>query len=207
MDAAMELGYDIAGIELSQSAVDIAQKFNLPVKRMDFFSTEIQSSSFDIITMFEVIEHLPMPVSFLQRAEGVLKPGGLIYLTTPNYNSLDRRVFVKHWNVFHREHLTYFAPATLAKTITDKTGLEVLHVETRNISGELIDRIKELAHSFLLRRRLDYYKNLSGGAPRSDARAMIAGSPLLSMVKRAINLFLDVTGLGGTIVMVLKRPL
>lgn len=92
VDAALSEGYKAEGIELAQPAVEIAQGFGLPVSHLDFFSSKIEESSKDIVTMFEVIEHLPDPVAFLRRAEMVVRLGGLIYITTPNFNSLDRRV-------------------------------------------------------------------------------------------------------------------
>lgn len=207
VDAAMEQGYNIKGIELSQTAVDIAQAFNLPVQNVDFFSSEIEASSFDVLTMFEVIEHLPEPVRFLKRAEQVVKPGGLIYLTTPNFKSLDRRVLGKNWNVFHREHLTYFTPATLMKAISANTRFEVLHVETRNVSGELIATFGHLMPSFLSRDSRCNSNHVSGQPPPSDTRTRIAKSPWLSLLKQWVNFFLNATGMGSTIVILLRRPL
>jgi len=206
VDAAMEQGYNIKGIELSQTAVDIAQAFNLPVQNVDFFSSEIEVSSFDVLSMFEVIEHLPDPVRFLKRAEQVVKPGGLIYLTTPNFKSLDRRVLGKSWNVFHREHLTYFTPETCINAIRSNTGLEVLHVESRNVSSELIATFRELMPSFSSRHRQRISFNVSGLPALPDTRTIIAKSPWLSLLKKWINIFLNATDLGSTIVILLRRP-
>jgi len=205
VDAAMVQGYKIRGIDPSQSAVDVAQGFNLPVQNIDFFSGKIKESSFDVLTMFEVIEHVPEPVRFLNRAEHVVKPGGLIYITTPNFNSLDRRVLGKNWNGFHREHLTYFTPATLIKAISNNSGLEVLHAETRNMSGELITYIKYLAASFLLRDSCHLSSEVNSNPTQPDIRTRIAESPWLSLVKQGANFFLDATGLGSTVVILLKR--
>ena len=206
VDIAMENGYKVRGIDLSQSAINIGLKFNLPVENMDFLSSEIRNASFDVITMFEVIEHLPEPVKFLKKAELVVRPNGIVYLTTPNFNSIERRIFGKRWNIFHREHLTYFTPGTLRGAITDNTGFKILHVETRNISSELIAFFTHLlpASSSL------NSSNMSGGlksdTPQPDIRARISNSPWLSWLKRCANYFLNATGLGATIVIVLQRP-
>ena len=207
VDAAMEQGYEVKGIELSQTAVDIAQAFNLPVQNIDFFSCEIEVSSYDVLSMFEVIEHLPEPVLFLKRAEQVVKPGGLIYLTTPNFKSLEQRVLGKNWSVFHREHLTYFTPRTLIKTISSNTNLEVLHVETRNLSAEFIATLGHLMPSFSSRESKYIDNELCEPPLLSDTRTRIAKSPLLSFLKQLCNLFLNATGLGSTIVILLRRPL
>jgi len=61
VDASLDKGFNVRGIELSQAAVDIAKRFNLPVQKIDFFSEKIEHSSLDAVTMFEVIEHVPSP--------------------------------------------------------------------------------------------------------------------------------------------------
>ena len=195
VDVGLSEGYKINGIELSQSAVDIAKSFNLPVQKLDFFSEKIKHSSIDILTMFEVIEHLPNPFGFIKRAEEVVKPGGVIYLTTPNYNSLDRRFLREKWDVFHREHLTYFTLKTLINGIQCQTKLKIVHMETRNISTQL----------------LNYFRNIpeqkcSNEIESNVARNTIYKYRVLSDLKRLINYFLKLTSLGSTIVIILKRP-
>lgn len=204
--AALQQGYIAEGIELSQPAVDVAQRFGLPVTKVDFFSKSILDSSRDIVTMFEVIEHLPEPVEFLRRAEIVVKPGGLVYLTTPNFDSLDRRVLGAGWNVFHREHLTYFTIKTLLALIRKNTALDVLHIETRNISNELITYFRNLGSTNLTLRESPILVDEIEVSRVPDARTRIARSQWLSLLKRGANVLLNAASLGSTIVMVLKRP-
>lgn len=54
-----------------------------PVYTIDIFSEQLQPGTYDLITIFDVIEHVPDPVLFLQRARELLVPGGHIILTTP----------------------------------------------------------------------------------------------------------------------------
>ncbi len=155
--------------------------------------------------MFEVIEHLPNPIEFLRRAEAVVKPGGLIYITTPNFNSLDRRVLGSQWNAVHREHLCYFTPRTLLNAIQKQTSLELLHLETRNISEDLIGYIKNI---FVSGSRKNGCGLINKNAPLKtpDLRAKIDESQILSLAKLSANQFLNATSLGSTIVMLLRRP-
>jgi len=206
VDAALHEGFKVDGIELAQPAVDIAQRFGLPVAKMDFFSSTIEERSRDVVTMFEVIEHLPDPVSFFRRAEAVLRPGGLIYMTTPNYNSLDRRILGSKWDVIHREHLIYFTPATLLAAIRKTTGLKVLHIETRNLSGQLISHFENVVRRS--KPGNSPINLLQNSLPRAEInfRSRISSSLVLSMLKRGVNSLLNLTSLGSTIVILLKRP-
>ncbi len=209
VDAAIDEGYNAEGIELSPLAVNIAQGFGLPVSNMDFFSSDIKDSSKDIVTMFEVIEHLSNPVHFLDRAAQVVKPGGLIYLTTPNFNSLDRRVLSVKWNAIHREHLVYFTPATLLKLIHKNTGLTVLHIESKNISSQLINHYKRIGDRFKIKRNDQYVSKIKQHKINSESidyiRIQIDKSPYMRFIKQSSNLLLNVTSLGSTIVILLRR--
>jgi tRNA(Met) C34 N-acetyltransferase TmcA len=155
--------------------------------------------------MFEVLEHLPDPISFLGRAADVVKPGGLVYLTTPNFDCFDRRILGMDWPVIHREHLTYFTPQTLISSIREKTGLIVIHSETRNMSVQSLQRIK----SFLPRQKKPSKtspQSVAQGTNTVDVREAIEGSWGLQFIKRGINGILNATASGNTIVLLLKRP-
>jgi 2-polyprenyl-3-methyl-5-hydroxy-6-metoxy-1,4-benzoquinol methylase len=206
IDAALEYGYEARGIELSQPAVDIAQGFNLPVINMDFFSSKIDDSSFDVITMFEVIEHLPKPIEFIKRAAEVVKPGGLIYLTTPNFNSLDHFILRKSWKVFHREHLSYFTPNELINSIKKSTDLEIVQMETRNISLELINQFRHASVKFFTKKNTLYDDHKIVNIHDSGMRIKIAKSPWLLFLKRLANFVLNRASLGSTIILLLRRP-
>jgi 2-polyprenyl-3-methyl-5-hydroxy-6-metoxy-1,4-benzoquinol methylase len=200
--AGVKEGWNVEGIELSQEAVDIAQKFLLPVTKLDFFSSEIRPASYDVVTMFEVLEHLPDPVNYIVRAAEIVKPGGLIYLTTPNYNSFDRRLQGISWPVIHREHLTYFTPQLLQEIINKNTNLTILKSETRNISIQSFHHLKNI---FKLKRKTTKDNLMFTNQSTDDVRKSIQSSFVLQILKRIINKFLDITSSGNTIVLLLKR--
>jgi 2-polyprenyl-3-methyl-5-hydroxy-6-metoxy-1,4-benzoquinol methylase len=200
--AGTQAGWNVKGIELSQQAVNIAQKFFLPVKKMDFFSSEIRKASYDVVTMFEVLEHLPEPVNFIVRAAEIVKPGGLIYLTTPNYNSFDRRLQGIDWPVIHREHLTYFTPQILREIIIKNTNLIIIKSETRNISIQSIRRLMEIF-------KINKNTNKELIIPlqsTDDVRKNIQSSFILKILKHIANKILDLSSSGNTVVFLLKRP-
>ena len=203
--AGRQAGWNVNGIELSQTAVEIAQSFDLPVKKIDFFSSSIYPDSYDIVTMFEVLEHLSDPVKFINRAAEIVKPGGLIYLTTPNYESFDRWILGISWPVIHREHLTYFSPKTLNSVIINNTNLNILHLETRNLSIQFLHRIVEI-FQVNKNKQKDYLVPYSNDVNEKIRKSLEVSLPL-QLIKRLVNKALNITSSGSTIVLLLKRPL
>lgn len=207
VDAAARAGWDARGIELAEGAVRVAERFDLPVRRLDFFSEDIQPGSVDLVTLFEVVEHLPCPRDFLRRAEEVVRPGGLVYLTTPNFASADRRLLGAAWDVIHREHLLYWTPATLRRLVCRSPGLRVVHVETRNISAAAV---RQLALKLRLPIRAPRRKN--GAEPASAGqdserrlRSLSEANAATRLAKKAANRLLDRFELGNSLVMLLER--
>ena len=82
---ANDRGWQGEGIDLSASAIELAQSWGIACRLLDFFDPTLDANRYDVIYTSEFIEHLPTPVRFIRRAEQLLAPGGLIYLTTPNF--------------------------------------------------------------------------------------------------------------------------
>lgn len=89
---------------------------------------------FDAIIFTEVIEHINNPSAITSHFLNLLKPGGLLYITTPNFRSIESALLGPKWGmVMYPEHLCYYTPATL-NTLLCKTGFEKVCIQTENIS-------------------------------------------------------------------------
>lgn len=90
-------------------------------------SSDIPSQSMDFVTAFDVLEHLPRIREDVALLRGVLKPGGLFFVSVPNVQSMAARIMGRRWNMLLLEHLWYFSPDTL-RAFLERSGFE--HVET-----------------------------------------------------------------------------
>lgn len=196
VEAALASGWRGYGIDLAETSIRIGAGYGLPLRRLDFFSTEILPESVDLVTMFEFIEHVARPGDFLRRAEEVLRPGGLLYLTTPNFNSIDRVVLKNEWEAIHVEHLSYFTPETLASLVRRATRMKVVEVNTKNVSAGLLRKL------FLTTPT----SAQSGPKAPMDVRHGIEASPVLRFLKGVTNRALNATKLGSSMTMTLSKP-
>lgn len=104
----------VEGVELSrEQAAHAQERFDLDVARTDIFRQSLPRK-YHLIVAWEVLEHLTYPLQFLRWAHDHLLPGGQLVLSTPNYNSLYRRLLGSRWfYAIPSQHLTYYTPATL----------------------------------------------------------------------------------------------
>jgi SAM-dependent methyltransferase len=87
--------------------------------------------SFDVITCFDVLEHLYDPSRVMARLSEWLKPGGIFYVLVPNIDSAEARVFGSYWHGLELpRHLFHYSPASL-KYLAKSVGLRVVSLETR----------------------------------------------------------------------------
>lgn len=90
--------------------------------------------SFDVVVLQEVIEHMRDPDLELRKVARILRPGGLLYVTCPNFASLSRRLLGPRWRVVqYPEHLNYFTPSAL-RSLTARHGLREVAVATTGLS-------------------------------------------------------------------------
>ncbi len=118
MEVAQEMGLEPYGLELSADAVK-----NLRKKFGDdrIFHTDIEdfetTRRFDVITMFDLIEHVRNPHEVIAKAARLLRPGGWLLLSTPDIGSLSARLMGKYWVHLKREHLYYFDKKTMRRLL------------------------------------------------------------------------------------------
>jgi len=157
--------------------------------------------------MFEVLEHVDRPAAMINRATDLLEPGGLLYLTTPNYNSFDRLGLGSRWHVFHPEHVTYFTTRGLTQLIRSREPrLQLVSVESNNISPQSVGLVFEFANGlFGCRENKD--RQMHGQISRStlDLRSLSEGTRLTRAAKRVINQILTLLGMGSTTIITAKK--
>jgi SAM-dependent methyltransferase len=121
-----QAGWDVAGVEPNQGAAAYAQeRFGLPVHLGMLREAALPGESYDVVTLWDVLEHLHTPWADLVEAHRLLKPGGLIALRIPNLESGGRRWFGPAWLGWDLPRHLYFYPRqALAGALSD-LGFEV----------------------------------------------------------------------------------
>ena len=123
---ALQLGWQAWGVDLDPKAVEAAQKTGATVIQGTFPDTGLPSEHFDIVTLNHVIEHVHDPLAALREAFRVLKPGGGIWLATPNLESFGHARFGSNWRGLEPpRHLTLFTHKNLKRALTN-SGYETV---------------------------------------------------------------------------------
>jgi SAM-dependent methyltransferase len=131
LDEAQQHGWAATGVELSAEAAEIGRaSFGLEIHAGDIFAPALDARRFGLITMWHVVEHVLDPAAFLARARSLLQPGGVLFIETPNWNSLGRVVRRSEWSVITPpEHINFFSTTSLT-WLAEHSGLHVMRVAT-----------------------------------------------------------------------------
>lgn len=133
--AAKELGYEIAGIEMSRANAEFARtELGLPVKSGNFLDDA--AAEFDILTFWDVLEHIDVADQVVNKAAGMLKPGGFLFIQVPQWQSFFARIFKDRWWAMGLDHVNYFSKKTI-RQLLENHGLKVItfrsSIELKNI--------------------------------------------------------------------------
>jgi len=118
-------GCDAHGVEADRNILRVAQRHGLNVRAGLFDATQYEPASFDVVTLDQVIEHVSEPVAVFRGVHRVLKPGGVLVLSTPNAAGWGARLFGSRWIHWHTPyHLQFFSDASMAH-IAEKAGFRL----------------------------------------------------------------------------------
>lgn len=124
------LGWDGYGLDASAQACAAAALAGLAVVQGTLQSASWPPGAFDVATLWHSLEHMEQPVDALRRVWRLLVPGGLLMLETPNWDSLQHKLWGTAW--FHLDavhHRVYFTPASLAACL-ERAGFAAVRVRT-----------------------------------------------------------------------------
>ena len=162
---ARDAGWQVVGVDPDPNAVATAQALGLEVHKGSIEILDCELASFDAITLSHVIEHVHEPGVLLSSVQRLLKPGGILYIDTPNIHSLGAKTFGPNWRgIESPRHLVLFSI----------NGLQLLLKQCGFVNVELKPRRNVTKNMFL-----SSFKLLQGLSPYSVEPRSLPFSMLL----------------------------
>ena len=183
-----KLGCETFATEYDSRLSEMATRKGHSIVDLGLYPNFKKGTKIDMIIFTEVIEHITEQRKCLSHFFDILSNNGIIYITTPNFSSLERRIFKEKWQyICYPEHLCYFTPKSLDYCMR-RFGFKKIYNFSENISISAIQQYFSNSE--------DTIKTIN----QQDAIQNFANkSSLLALLKPPINLFLKYTNLGSGI--------
>lgn len=129
--------YQVQGVELSDwSSAFARERLGLPVFTGTLQQAALPAAQFDVVSLWDVIEHVADPLPLLAEVARVLKPGGQVVVSTGDWGSAYAQARQPQWHLLTPPwHLSFFSRATLAEA-GRRAGLRCLHVASEGVAGD-----------------------------------------------------------------------
>lgn len=128
---ARQKGWSCIGTELSEYASGVAvKKFKIPVVRSNFADGPFRTSAFDLVTLWDVIEHLDRPAHAIGEIRRILTPEGHVFLTTGDVRSRFASLSGRFWHLYNLpEHLFFFSRDSIRRLL-EGNGFSICSIST-----------------------------------------------------------------------------
>jgi 2-polyprenyl-3-methyl-5-hydroxy-6-metoxy-1,4-benzoquinol methylase len=194
LETARERGWQVQGVELcAEVAKRTMERVQTQVHVGSIFDVALPSETFDLVTMFDVIEHLEAPIEALRICYRVLKPGGALALSTPNLRGLGCRLLgARAFAVWPDEHIIYFGPASMKRALhlADFVDIEIA-------SREIYPENAATIISRLLGENGRHTAVLSAADPGvRSVKKLFRHNRILKGIRRALNEFFGAVPIG-----------
>ncbi len=189
LETARSRGWEVYGTEYSEAAVQLCQTHGIHMIQGQLNSATFANDEFDVITSFEVIEHINNPREEIAFIHKFLRKGGLFYCTTPNFNSALRYYLKSGYNIInYPEHLSYYTKSTLNKLL-EQNGFKNIKFLSTGISLTRINLSKKISNEPVI----------ASDNADEKLRKNIDSKWYLKIAKNLANSFLTTFNLGLTL--------
>lgn len=196
LEVAKKRGWEVHGTEFTDQAIEICQSKGINMKKGVLNPQNYPAESFDVITSFEVIEHINTPTTEINNMQSLLRKEGLLYITTPNFNSTLRYLLGEKYNVIcWPEHLSYYTPSTLKKLLVNQ-GFKVKYVHSTGISLTRLSTSKSIAQPTAVHEGTVF---IAADTQDEKLRNSFEKNPLLGFAKKSVNQALTLSGKGDAL--------
>lgn len=180
------LGYDISGIEISEQPYLYAKNdLGLPVEHVDFFKMD-ENNKFDILTMWDVLEHIDRADILVEKCSRLINKGGYIVIQVPQIDSYIAQKYGKDWKMMGLDHVNYFSKKTITQLL-EKNGFKV-----RTIKSSFEIKLFIMYTLFPIIERRKQRKAAAAGAQTQQATEQAAGKDLAQKRQSYFNKFTNV---------------
>lgn len=143
---ARSAGWDVFGVDFDSKAVEAAHSQGLDVRTGGVETLDPSIEQFDVITLAHVIEHVHHPVAVLQACYKLLKPGGFLWIETPNIASEGHRLFGSAWRGLEPpRHLVLFTLESMRNALSTAGFAEIKVQPYRPLCDDLFGTSKAIA--------------------------------------------------------------
>ena len=198
MTAARSRGWEVIGTEVAERAAETMRARGLDIRSGELPQLDLPEAGFDVVTIVEVVEHVPDVSALLAASRRLLRPGGALYVTTPHGRGISGRLLGTKWSVVcPPEHLQLLSIRGMRAALAG-SGLAVRSLRSRAVNPtELLRALRREGHA-----------TGPGGRVESDYRLneALTSSRVGAILKGAANAALDATRLGDNIRLIAERP-
>jgi SAM-dependent methyltransferase len=193
LSVARERKWDATGNEVSDVAVNACKERGVDIINGEFDPSWFPEGSIDVITAFEVLEHLSDPLDEIRKIHRALRKGGLFFFTTPNFNALERMVLRSDYNILsYPDHLAYYTPRTV-DYLMQKCGFTKLKLQTTGFS------ITRITTSWQMKKTGERNFDLASSETSDEKIRKALQSNIGSVMKNIMNTGLTAFGIGNSL--------
>ncbi|MBJ7879661.1 class I SAM-dependent methyltransferase [Gelidibacter salicanalis] len=181
LQVAAKAGWTITGIEPNINARAIANKKTQNAVHNAERLFQFKANTYDVITLWHVLEHLPNLEEHISTLKNLLKPGGTLIIAVPNYRSYDAQLYKEFWAAYDApRHLWHFSQDAI-KNLSIRADMNVIEILPMKFDAFYVSLLSEKYKSG----KMNYLKGFWNGW-RSNVKARSSGeySSLIYVIKK-----------------------